>query len=341
MIGIISKYTKRFSRDHFVAGLDVGSASVKVVKLKVTGQGSELCGFFIDKFESSAVDAINKIKERLGQVDRINFSVEGPSTIIRYVNFPLMSAEELKKALKFEAQKHIPFSLQEINLDGCILSQDLPDNKMLVLLAAAKKELIEQRLKFINDAGLKPGAIDLDSLALVNAFCYNYPVNDDAQRKTTVLLNIGSSFSNLNILEGDLPRFSRDIHIASNNFNHRIMEMFGVDFKSAESLKVDMPQEKSEQIVAAFDSVMANLATELRISFDYYESQTSSAVGRIFISGGGSIFPGLKESLANLLGIEVEYWDPFNKIGIAASVDVENLKKHKSELAVAAGLALR
>ncbi|MBI4983000.1 MAG: type IV pilus assembly protein PilM [Candidatus Omnitrophica bacterium] len=337
----LKSFKSKLLKDKVILGLDIGTTAIKAVKLKFVGNVPELSSFLVEPFETEAAQAIKKIKDAFNQVDALNFSLQGPSTIIRYINFPLMSAEELKKALKFEAQKHIPFSLQEINLDGCILKDDLPDNKMLVLLAAAKKELVEQRLKLINDAGLKPGALDLDSLAVVNAFCYNYPVKEDPERKAIALLNIGSSFSNLNILEGDLPRFSRDIHIASNNFNHRIMEMFGVDFKSAESLKVDMPQEKSEKIVAALDSVMANLATELRISFDYYESQTSSAVNKIFITGGGSNLPGLKDALANLLGIEVENWDPFNKISIPASIDAEYLKKHKSELAVAVGLALR
>ena len=76
-----------------------------------------------------------------------------------------MNTLELRQALKFEAQKHIPFSVSEVNLDGYILKDDLPDNKMLVLIAAVKKDLVTQRLKLIEGLGYHTNIIDIDSIA--------------------------------------------------------------------------------------------------------------------------------------------------------------------------------
>jgi type IV pilus assembly protein PilM len=252
-----------------------------------------------------------------------------------------MSSGELRQALKFEAQKYIPFSLDEVNLDSFILKEDLPDNKMLVLLAAVKKEFLRERLKIIESAGFKASIVDIDSLALINAFNFNYAKDSDIlKNKTIALLNIGAALTNLNILEDGIPCLSRDIQIAGNNFTQKLMDIFGLDFKSAEELKIN-PKERLQKVSQAIEAVLVNLASEVRTSFDYYESQSASDVIKIFLSGGSSLFSGLKDMLANLVGIEVEPWNPIGKINIGDSVDAEKVKAVSNQLAVAIGLALR
>jgi type IV pilus assembly protein PilM len=252
-----------------------------------------------------------------------------------------MKGEELKRALKFEAQKHIPFSIDEVNLDSYILKEDLSDNKMFVLLAAVKKELIEQRLKLIEQAGLKTNIIDMDSIALINAFNFNYPKEDKAGHNVMALLNIGAAMSNLNILEDGIPRLSRDISNAGNNFTQKIMDVFGLDFNLAENLKLNPDKERLDKASSAIEAALTVLATEIRISCDYYESQNVSSVSKIFVSGGSVLFTGLKEMLAELLGIEVEFWDPLKRINIQDTIDSGKVKALSSQLAVAVGLALR
>jgi type IV pilus assembly protein PilM len=252
-----------------------------------------------------------------------------------------MSENELKQALKFEAQKHIPFSIDEVNLDSFILKEDSPDNKMLVLIAAVKKDFMSQRLKLLEEAGIKVNLVDIDLLALANAFNFNYPQEDNPKYKAVALLNIGSSMSNLDILENGIPRLSRDIHIAGNNFTQKLMEVFSLDFKSAEELKINPDTQRAKSATAAVESVFANLATNIRTSFDYYESQGTTSVGKIFLSGGGSKFTGLKEMLANLMGTEVECWDPFKKIKLPNNMDSQKINALSGQLAVVVGLALR
>jgi type IV pilus assembly protein PilM len=341
MIDLAAKFKKRLSKERVSVGLDIGTEAVKIVKLKFIKDAVELSAFALEPSQPAPADTLKKIKEPQGPVESVRISVSGSSAVIRYVSFPRMSNEELKQSLKFEAQKHIPFSIDEVNLDGYILKEELPDNKMLVLLAAVKKDLLNQRLKLIDDAGFKTEAIDIDSIALVNAFNFNYSGEEGLKNKTIALFNIGAAITNLNILENGLPRLSRDIHIAGNNFTHKLMDTFALDFNSAEKLKLNPQTEKSERIVAGVESVLANLCQEVRTSFDYYESESASSVVKIFLSGGGSNFRGLKDILANLLGIEVEYWDPLRKIGIPAGLDAGRIKALSNQLAVAVGLALR
>ena len=143
----------KFEKPHLSIGLDIGSSAIKLVKLKFLKDKVELFDFILEPVNTNLVETLRNIKVAKG-IQAVNIGVCGSSTVIRYVSFPKMNALELKQALKFEAQKHIPFTMEEVNLDGYILQEGLPDNKMLVLIAAVKKELINQRIKLIEDAGL-------------------------------------------------------------------------------------------------------------------------------------------------------------------------------------------
>lgn len=322
-------------------GIDIGTAKIKAIKLKISKDNIEIHGFDIKSPQAGLSSVLKEIK--LSQnVDSVNIGISGTIAVVRCAPFLKMDKEELDKALKFEAQKHIPFPLAEVNLDSHILKQDLPDNKMLVLLAAAKKDFIAERMKLVEAAGFKVNIIDVDSLALFNAFQYSYAQDESAlKHKAVALLNIGNSFSNLDIIEGNIPRLSRDIGIAGHNFTQQISDMLGVDLNTAENIKINPDNERKEKIIRAVEAVLANLANEIRTSFDYYETQGASSVTKIYLSGGGALFVGLKDALANLLGVEVDYWDPFKKVAISASLDPAKIKQLSAQMGVAIGIALR
>lgn len=321
---------KIFSKERISLGLDITTEAVKIVKLRfipfdktplnkdnpsagLSQELVELCDFGLESVSSPAAlpEILKKIPNAYN-IESVNLSVGGPSTVTRYVNFPKMNKDELNQALKFEAQKHIPFSLAEVDIDGHILKDDLPDNKILVLLAAVKKEIVQQRLKMLEAAGLKVTLIDIDSIALINAFNFNYPSWwADTKQKALALLNIGVSISNLDILETGIPRLSRDIHTGLN------------------------------KTLDAIAPAINALADEVRVSFDYYESQSASCVEKIYLSGQVNELTGLKGALAASSGIEIDCWDPFRRITISNNIDLEKLKKISSQLAIAVGLALR
>jgi type IV pilus assembly protein PilM len=322
-------------------GLDIGTQSIKYIKLRFHNKDSvRLCGFGLIPAGSDLTEALKGIKQSEG-IDAVNISVSGPSAVIRNVSFPRMSQNELRQALKFEVQKHIPFSVEEVNIDSCVIKENLPDNKMLVLIAAVKKDMLNQRLKIVQDAGFKVNIVDIDSLSLLNAFNFNYSIDEALKNKALLLLNIGSSVTNLNILENGIPRLSRDIQIGGYNFNQRLMEAFSLDLGSAQELKINTDSDKIKQINTALEPLISNLCASIRTSIDYYESQAASAVAKVFLSGGEANSCGLKESFKNFLGIEVECWDPLKKISIENSVDPAKVKAISSQLAVALGLALR
>jgi len=320
--------------------LNIGVSSVKMARLRFSKDTVELTGFEVMEDRGDLETLLKKLIQDYS-IKRVNISVSGQQAITRYVEFPRMSPDELRQSLKFEAQKHIPFPIGEVNLDACILRSDLPDNKMMILLAAVKKESLSQRLKLLYGFDLEVGVVDVDSLALMNAFEFNYSQEENIKDRTIALLNIGSSTSNLNIIDGGYPSLSRDVNIGGNNLTQRAADALNLDFKAAEKMKTSADKGMNEKIAVAVEPVLAKLAQEVRTSFDYYESRTVTSVGKIFISGGGSLFPGVSGSLSNLLGIEVSNWDPFKRISAGPAVDHRKLRELSGQMAVAVGLALR
>ncbi|MDD5108268.1 MAG: type IV pilus assembly protein PilM [Candidatus Omnitrophica bacterium] len=338
-MNIFSKIKLPRTKDKFSIGLDIGTQSIKCVRLKINNI-IELVNFDLEEGQLDPTDVLKKIRH-VQDADLVNLSFCGTSTVIRYVNFMRMSKTELRQALKFEAQKYIPFSLNEVYLDAEILKNDLPENKMLVLIAAIKKELMQQRFRILENAGLRPNIIDIDSLALVNSFNFNYPRVDVPEDKSICLLNIGASVSNVNILDNGIPRLSRDIHCGGANFTKKLMDIFEIDFKQAEEQKINPAEDKADKVKAGIESVLTSLATEIRTSFDYYESQNTSSVVKIFLSGGGSKINGLIQMLSACLGIPVEPWDPFKQIKISDKIDMQKLNDFSAQFNIAVGLALR
>ncbi|MBL7081196.1 MAG: pilus assembly protein PilM [Candidatus Omnitrophica bacterium] len=244
--------------------------------------------------------------------DGVNLGICGPNVIVRYVAMAKMNESEFRNSLKYEAASHLPFSAEEVNLDGVIL-KDLPDNQMLVMLAAAKKDFINERLRLCQEAGIKVNILDIDSLALINAFNYIHQ-QKDVSSGALALLNIGASVTNINILENGIPHFSREIDVA------------GEDFTTKE---------------ASREVAIANFVGEIRKSFDYYETRSTTVINKIFLSGVGNLISELTSNLKNLLGIQIKQWDPFCNFDFAPGLDEINLRKNSAQFAVAVGLALR
>ena len=128
-MNIFSKLKLPIGKDKLSVGLDIGTQSIKSVKLKTSGNVRELVAFDLEESLLDPVELLKKIKHAQS-ADLVNISFCGSSSVIRYVNFLRMNKAELRQALKFEAQKHIPFSLEDVYLDAEILKDNLPDNSL-------------------------------------------------------------------------------------------------------------------------------------------------------------------------------------------------------------------
>lgn len=347
-----------FSRPKSLLGLDIGSGAIKLVQLRKQGEGYKLERFGVKPLESELiVDGTIMDAERVVSVIRelleehaikekeVAFSVSGHSVIVKKIQLPMMSEEELDESIKWEAEQYIPFDINDVNIDFSILdSMDGEEvgDQMDVLLVAVKKEKLTEYTGLIAEAGLTPMVVDVDAFALENMFGINYEVMDG---EIVALVDIGASVMNINIIRGGAFAFTRDISIGGNRYTETIQREFNVNYEQAE-------QAKRGEIVDGIDpELLSNIinllndkiVSEVVRSFDYFKTTSNNEeIDRILISGGAAKVSNLVACLTEKSGTPVEIVNPFKNIEVSESqFDLDFIKEMAPLASVGVGLALR
>lgn len=321
-------------------GLDLGNYSVKIAQVKKSPFSKERMLYFgIAQINPrrSREDIIEAVKEayKKSRIDsnRVNLSICGPNVIMRYIMLPLMNENDLHKSLEFELEKYIPYKKGEAVTDYHILTK-LPSNKMLVLLVSVERRVIEERVSLIQEAGLEAQLINVDTLALIEAFKLFSPF-----RGAVAVLDIGYNLSKLVVLENNIPYFSRDIETGEYDIVQTIAEKMAIDFKRAKELAYN-PAGQSAEIAQAVKLTLNSLTDEVFLSFEYCERNLDKEVGQFYLSGGGSRIKALLDSLNKGPKFKIELLNPTLGLKINPSVSTTQLNEAIPLLGVAVGLAL-
>lgn len=319
-------------------GIDIGNHSIKLIEVEDKKGQIELTKCSVRRViggntKSALEDLISEAKLSL---KRVNISLSGPSIIVRYIKMPPMSEQELKSAIKFEAEKYIPFNLKDSIVDCAMLDKSVSGSQR-VLLVAAKKNEVDDLLRLFKDLGLEINIIDIDSFAFLNSF-HRLEGGGDNEKHTYGLINMGARFSNMNIIMKGNVYFTRDVLWGGADITNRLRDAMGIGAQEAERLK-EGPGEKREEIANIITPVLERLTSQVRMSFDYFESQFGRNVERLYISGGSSYLFNVVDFLKDNLGAETLLWNPLEGINISQpSKETEQLP---ALFAVAVGLALR
>lgn len=317
--------------------LDIGSAYVKAVSLEQDKQAIEITGFSCERIGPDLKNAIRKAIFKLPiKKKELAISVSGQSVVLRYVNMPIMSREEIDKAMTFELEKYIPFNKEEINFDFGILKKNKSSGKMLVLIVAAKKDLINKRMGLCQELGFRPSFMDVCPLAVANYFEFAREFKED---EVCVVVNLGASITSVDVVEDGQLVLSRDIFIGGNDFTKKISEVLNKNFEQAEEFKINS---LNDEMISSLDSIYSNLAKELKVSFDFYETQANRLIDRILLTGGAAQLKGLKDTFKNLLGQDVALatFKP-GKLKIRTSLNSEEFNNRFNSFPIVLGMALR
>jgi type IV pilus assembly protein PilM len=255
-----------------------------------------------------------------------------------------MSRDELEESIDWHAEEHIPYDLADVSLDYHITAENA--EATTVLIAACKRERIDNLKQVIQFAGKQTVVIDVDTFALQNCYEVNY---QPAENEVVTLLNIGASTMNVNIVQGNRSLFTRDITVGGSQFTDVLQRSLGLSYQQAEAVKRGVPDAaqgvEEKAIEPLMDNVMEMVAMEIQKTFDFYRATSEDGgvpVQKILISGGGSKLAGLPEELSTRLELPVEVLDPFRQIKVdARKFDPDYLSEIMPEMAVAVGLALR
>lgn len=323
-------------------GLDIGSHYIKLCELIKKEGNYYLNAFGIERLvDGSPRGKISTIKKLIRQsgitTNKVNISVCGPAIIVRYILLPQMTKSQLESAIKYEAEKYIPFNIEEVILDAPLLEERREDGKIRVLIVAAKKSFIEEYVKLIESCNLQPQLVDVDSFGLINSFLLNNP--NEKTEGIIALLHIGERFTSINILKNNVSHFMRDIPTGGKELTKLISEKLNIDLEDAENIKCD-PKDRGEEILSIVTPALNNLLGEVSLSFSYYEDQLERGIDKVFLSGGSAKLKNLDKFLSSNLGMEVVTWSPIAKLKVNPELNLERLKACLPMLTVSIGLAL-
>jgi type IV pilus assembly protein PilM len=202
--------------------------------------------------------------------------------------------------------------MESVELDFQILDPDGDGSEMQVLLVGAKRELIENKLRLLTDAGLTPGVVDVDAFALHNAFEVNHP---DAMSGIVALVNIGHEVTNINILDDGVPLLTRDITVGTRRFREDLQRERGISVDEADQLI--QGYDRSPHLDAVIESRGEEIAVGVERAAAFLASSARTGQLRgVYTCGGGARIPGLTEALANRLRIRVEQANPLANLKV-------------------------
>jgi type IV pilus assembly protein PilM len=331
-------------------GLDIGSGYLKAVQLKDTKNGYELelfdmlplppelivDGSIIDALR--LVDALKELsrKANIKTKDAVISMAGHSSVIIKRVAIPEMSEEELSESIKFEAEQYIPFDIEDVNLDFQILGPKEEPGQMDVMLVAVKKDIINEYISVMKDAGFNCTIVDVNSFALENIYDVNYEIEPD---KNIAIVNIGASTINMNILKGGVSVFTRDSAVGSNLHTEVLQREFNLTYEVAERLKTGEPVENvaPEDAFSIMELASEEIISEVNRSLEYFHEE----IHELVLSGGCALIREFPRLLAEKIGVETKVMEPFKNIRIPKKFDVTYMEEIAPLAAVAAGLALR
>ena len=340
-----------------VVGLDIGSSCVKAVELKKSSDGYELAklghaalpseaivqGAFLNT--TAIVDSIREALEGAGIRSRdVATAISGHSVIVKKVTVQEMSREQLEESIKWEAEQYIPFDVNEVNLDFQILDTAEGEGQMDVLLVAAKKDLLDDYVQVIAEAGYTAQVVDIAAFAVENAYEVNRGEDDG---EVIALANVGAQVTNINVVSGGIPVFTRDVALGGALYTEEIQKTLSIAFEEAERIKIGDADVASKDVVPkeveeSMRQVTAQIVGEIARSLEFYSATAEDGnISKIVLAGGSAHVSGLANAFEERMDVPVEVIDPLSNVRVGSGVDAKEIEDLGPSLAVGMGLAMR
>ena len=348
-------------------GLDISDLSLRFLMLRKRGKKFSVVSFGESQIEPGIIEGGEvKDEEKLAKIVKeatkkvktkyVVACLPEEKAFLQVIKMPIMSEEDLKSAIVFEAENYIPLPVNEVYLDCEIVPPVYNHLKHLdVLLAAIPKRTVDPYLRALKKAGLKPIAFEIESLAIARAL-----IKNQTTTYSVLIIDLGATRTSFIIFAGKSVRFTTSIPISGIHFTELIAKNLKISFEKAEKLKIvhglkeglkiklgekTTLEKVKGKIFEALIPALVDLVQQIKKYIDYYQAHAylsglppnGKRIHKLILSGGGANLKGLKEFLELELKIPVEIGNPWINIG-----EVKNFPKEKSlSFTTAIGLALR
>ena len=339
-------------------GLDISSSSAKLVELGQTSSGEYVLERFasepfekgwitdgqIEKFDEVA-DAVRRVVAKSGsKAKHVIMAMPQSAVITKKIMLPAgLREEEMELQVEAEANQYIPFSLDEVSLDFCVIGPSPTSvGDVEVLIAASRKDRVQDRQGLAEAAGLKPVVLDIESHASRLAMSrLTRSLPNEGRDALTALFEIGADTTSLKVLRNEEMLYDRDQAFGGSQLTQLISRQYGFSFEEAEQKKLagDLPEDYESSILAPF---VDSLSQEVGRALQYFFTSTPHhKVHYVMLSGGTATLPGLKERVTELTGFASMVVNPFDNMRLGSAIREGKLRREAPSYLTACGLAMR
>lgn len=339
-------------------GLDISSSSVKMVEIVDAGKDSyRVERYAIEPLARDAVvdgsinnleavtDSVKRAYKRLGSRSKhVAMAVPSGAVISKKIIVQAGLREaELEIQVETEANQYIPFALEEVNLDFQVIgpAPSGPEEQE-VLIAATRKEKVEDRVAVAESAGLKPLVMDVESFAQQAALSLVVQqLPKGGKEQNVAVVDVGASVMNVSVLRNEQSVYTREQAFGGSQLTQDIVSRYGMSPEEAENAKRSggLPDDYETEVLRPF---MENLAVEVQRALQFFFTSTQyNSVDHILLAGGSAVVPGLDEVVHTRTQVPTMVANPFGAMQTASRIQVKRLVQDAPSLIVACGLAMR
>jgi type IV pilus assembly protein PilM len=339
-------------------GLDISSSSVKMIEIVEAGKGAyQVDRYTIEPLPRDAVvdgninnleavaEAVKRGHKRLATRTRhVAMAVPSGAVITKKIIVAAgLREEELEIQVESEANQYIPFALEEVNLDFQVIGPS-PTNpeEQEVLIAATRKEKVEDRVAVAESSGLKAIVMDVESYAQMSALGLVVGQLPSAGKDQNIaVVDVGANVMNVSVLRNEQPVYTREQAFGGNQLTHDITSRYGMSPEEAENAKRSggLPDDFEAEVLRPF---MENLSMEVQRALQFFFTSTSySHVDHILLAGGSAVIPGLDEVVHTRTQVPTMVANPFAAMKNSQRIQLKRLIQDAPSLIVACGLAMR
>lgn len=339
-------------------GLDISASSIKLVELGQDKSGAwvlERCAIEplekgsvadgnIEKFDE-VVETLRRVVKKSGtKAKQVALALPHTAVITKRIVLPAsLNEQELELHVESEASQYIPFSLDEVSLDFCVVGPNSRSaDDVDVLLAASRKEKVEDRQGLAEAVGMKAVVVDIESHAARLAAARLIARLPDGGRDALVaLVRVGGATTNLQVLRNDELLFEREQGFGGTQLTQMLAKHYGFSVEEAEGKKRndDLPGDYSSAVLQPF---VAGLSIEVMRALQFFFSSTPyQKVDQVLVFGGSAALRGIEQAIALQVGVPVAVANPFTDMRLGAEVRKSRLEQEAPAYLTACGLAMR
>jgi len=338
--------------------MDISSSAVKMVELADAGKGTlRVERYAIEGLPKDAVldgnianleavaEAVRRAWKKLGtRTKNVAMALPTAAVITKKIICPAgLREEDLELQVESEANQYIPFALDEVNLDFQVLGQaPTGPEEVEVLIAASRKEKVEDRVAVAEAAGLKALVMDVESYAMQTAFeLIRQQLPNDARDQNVAVVDIGATIMNITVLRNGQAIYSREQQFGGNQLTQDIARHYGLSAEEAENAKRTggLPDSYEAEVLRPF---MENAALEIQRAMQFFFTSTQfNSVEHILLTGGTSTLAGFEDVVSSRTRINAMVANPFASMSISPRIQLKKLISDAPALMIACGLAMR